>query len=160
VGFEGGENFLCVALGFYVGEDFDEGLVGADDEGGAGDSPDFLAIHVLLLHDAKLIADLFVYICKEWVREAVFLLEVALGFGCVAADAEDDGAGGLEFGEGVAEAASLNGAAGGVGPGVKEEDDGFAGEVGEVDGVLRIVLESEVGYFFVQLHWGILVWLP
>ena len=58
----------------------------------------------------------------------------------------------LELLEGVAEAAGLDGAAGGVGAGVEEEDDGVAFEVGEGDFFAVLVLEGEVFDFVADLH--------
>ena len=78
----------------------------------------------------------------------------------VAGDAEDDDSGLLELLEGVAEAAGLDGTAGGVGAGVEEENDGFIGEIGEIDGLAVLVLEGEVFDFIVDLHailWRILM---
>ena len=150
MGFDGGQDFFGVAFWFDFGEDLQELLVGADYECCAFDAHDFLAVHVLFLEDTKLIDDFFVYICQERVGEIVFFLELALGFDGVAGDAEDDGSGGLQFFEGVAEAAGLDGTARGVGFGVKEEYDGLSGEVGEIDGVVLVVLECKVGYFFVE----------
>jgi hypothetical protein len=141
-----------VAFGFDFGEDFDEGLVGADEERRPLDADDFLAVHVLFLENPKLFADFFVYICKEWIRQVVLGLEFGLGFGRVAGDAEDDGSGVLELFEGVAEAAGFDGAAGGIGPGIEEEDNGLAGEVAEMHGLILVVLNGEVGNFLVKFH--------
>ncbi len=44
----------------------------------------------------------------------------------------------------VAKAAGFDGAAGGVGLGVEEEDDGLAGEVREADGVAVLIGQGEV----------------
>jgi len=148
-----------MAFGLDLGEDAQERLVGTDEEGCPLDADDFLAVHVLFLEDPKLFADFFVYISKERIRKVVLCLEFGLGFGRVAGDAEDDGAGVLELFEGVTKAAGFDGAAGSVGAGIEEEDDGFSGEVAEVDGVFLIVLKREVGDFLVQFHkssfrWG------
>jgi len=141
-----------VAFRFDFGEDLQQGLVGADDEGGALDAHHFFAIHVLFLEHPKLIADLFVYICEEWVGKVVFFAELALRFGGVAGDSEDDCAGLLKLFKGVAEAAGFDGAARSVRSGIKEEYDWLSGEVGEMDGLILIVLEGEVGNFFVEFH--------
>ena len=92
---------------------------------------------------------------SEVVGEVVLVFEFLLVFDGVAGDAEDDDAGLLEFFEGVAEAAGLDGAAGGVGAGVEEEDYGGVFVVGEVDGLAVLVLEGEVFYDVVGLHGGL-----
>jgi len=130
MGLEGFENFFGVALWFDLGEDLEQGLVGADYEGSALDADDFLAVHVLFFEYPKLIADFFVYICEQCVGQVVLFAEFTLGFGGVAGDSEHDCSGGLEFFEGIAEAAGFDGATRGIGLRVEEEYDGFSGEVG------------------------------
>jgi hypothetical protein len=154
--FNRSQHLFGVAFRLHIRKDLQECLVGSDYEGGAGNSYHFLPIHVLFFQHPKLIADLFVYICKERVRQLVFLAELVLGFWGVAGDAEDDRPGGLELLEGVAKATGLNGAARGVGLGVKEEYNRLAGKVGKVSDVLLVILEGEVFYFLMQLHAGFL----
>ena len=67
-------------------------------------------------------------------------MELLLILDSVAGDAEDGDAGLLELVEDVAEAAGLDGAAGGIGAGVEEEDYGGGFEVGEVDGLAVLIL--------------------
>ena len=122
-----------VAFGGDFGEDVEQGLVGTDDEGGSLDTEDFLAIHVLFLEDAKLIADFLVYISKERVGQVVFGAEFGLGLGGIARDAENYGTGRLDLGEGIAESAGFDGAAGGIGAGIEEQDNGLACVTGETD---------------------------
>src|SRR5277367_2447679 len=149
---DGGEDFVGVAFGLYFGEDAEEALVGADEEGGPLDADDFLAVHVLFLEHIKLFADFFVYICKEWIRQVILFLEFLLRPGRVAGDAENDGSGSLELLEGVTEAAGFDGASGRVGSGVKEQDNGLAGKVLEVHSIFLVVLQREVGNFLVEFH--------
>ena len=52
----------------------------------------------------------------------------------------------------VAESAGLDGAAGSVGPGIKEEHDGFTLEGGESDRLSVLVGQGEVGSFLVDVH--------
>ena len=77
----------------------------------------------------------------------VLRLELGLGFFGVRGDADDDGVLGGEGGGVVAEFAGFGGAAGGVGLGVEVEDDGFALEGGEFEGVAGFVGEFEIGCF-------------
>jgi hypothetical protein len=141
-----------VAFGFDLFEDVDEALVGTDEVGGALDALDQLAVHVLGLDEVVAVDELEVGVGEEVVGQVVLIFEFLLVFDGVAGDAEDDDAGLLEFFEGVAEAAGLDGAAGGVGAGVEEEDDRLAFEVGEVDGLAVLVLEGEVFYFVAGFH--------
>lgn len=131
--------------------DFEEALVaffvgGGDEVGVAGYAFDELAVHVLGLDDLEVVADLLVCVGEERVLEVELLGEFFLGFDGVAGDAEDDCAGGLDVGDGVAEGAGFDGAAGGVGAGVEEEDYGVGGVVGEGDGGVVLVGEGEVFY--------------
>src|ERR1035438_9580764 len=100
-----------MALGRNLGEDVKKGLVRADHESRPLDPPHLLAVHVLFLQYAKLIADFLVYISKECIRQLVLGAEFGLSFGRVAADAQHNSAGCLEFLERIAEAAGLDGAA-------------------------------------------------
>src|SRR5271163_4057722 len=149
---DGVEDLFGVAFGLDLWEDLEEGLVGADEEGGPLDADDFLAVHVLFLEHIKLFADFFVYICKEWIGQVILFLEFLLSFGRVAGDAENNGSGGLELFEGVAEAAGFDGATGRIGSGVKEKDNGLAGKVLEVHSIFLVVLQREVGNFLVEFH--------
>jgi hypothetical protein len=63
-----------------------------------------------------------------------------------------------QFDEGVAKAAGLNGAAGSIGLGVKEEYHWFSGKVRQADGLLVLILECEIGNFFVEFHNVLDVW--
>jgi hypothetical protein len=153
---EQGEDFLGVAFGFYFFEDVDEALafsfIGADEVGGSLDAFDELAVHVLGLDEVVAVDEFHVGVGEEIVGEVVFVFELLLVFDGVAGDAEDDDAGLLELLECVAEAAGLDGAAGGVGSGIEEEDYGFVFEVGEGDVFAVLILEGEVFYFVAGFH--------
>jgi len=150
--FEEGEDLFGVACGLDLIEDVNEALVGADEVGGALDAFDELAVHVLGLDEVVAVNELHVGIGEEVVGKVVLVFEFFLVFDGVAGDAEDDDALFLELLEGVAEAAGLYGAAGGVGAWVEEEDDGLAFEVGEGDFFAVLVLEGEVFYFVAGVH--------
>jgi hypothetical protein len=141
-----------VAFGLYFFEGVDEALVRADEVGGAFDAFDELSVHIFGLDKVVAIDQNHVGIGQQIVGEFVFVFEFLLGFYIVAGDAEDYYACLLEFFEGVAEAAGLDGAAGGVGSGVEEEDNGFSFEVGEGDVFSVLVLECEVFYFVAGFH--------
>jgi uncharacterized membrane protein YgcG len=143
-----------VALGFDFGEDFEDALVGADQEGGPLDPHDFFAVHILFFENIKLFAHGFVYISKEGIREVVLFAEFPLRLRRIAGNAEDDGAGRLDFFELVAKAAGLNGAAGRVGFGIEKQDDRLTGEVLQMDGLVVIVLENKIGDFVVDFHFS------
>ena len=149
---EEGEDFFGVAFWLDLFKDVDEVLVGADEVGGALYTFDELAVHVFGLDEVVAVDELHVGVGKEVIGEIVLVFEFLLGFDGVAGDAEDDDAFLLEFFEGVAETAGFDGAAWSIGAGVEEEDYGFAFEVGEVDGLVVLVLEGEVFYFVTDLH--------
>ena len=122
-----------MAFGLHLVEDVEEALarilrigtlIGADEVGGALDALDELSVHVLGLDEVVAVDQLHVGVGEEVVGEVVLELELLLVLDGVAGDAEDGDAGFFEFGEDVAEAAGLDGAAGGVGARVEEEDYG------------------------------------
>ena len=96
--------------------------------------------------DAKSVGDGVVLIGEKRVGEMVLLLEQELGFGGVAADADDPHVMGLEIDQAVAKAAGLLGAAGGVRFGV-EKDQGVAVavKIGELDLVAMFVVDRYIG---------------
>jgi hypothetical protein len=143
-----------VTFRLYFFEGVDEVLVRADEVSGALYAFDQLAVHVFWLDEVVAVDQDHVGIGEEIVGEVEFVFEFLLVFYGVTGDAEDDDAGLLEFGEGIAEAAGLNGAAGSIGAGIKEEDYGGAFEVGEGDVFAVLVLESEVFYFVAEFHVG------
>ena len=146
------EDLFGVAFGLDLFEDMDEALVRPDEIGGPLYAFDELAVHVLGLDEVVTVDKDHVGIGEEIVGKVVFVFELFLVFDCVARDTEDDDACLLEFFEGVAEATGFDGAAGGVGAGVEEEDYGLPLKVGEVDGLAVLILEGEVFYFVVDLH--------
>ena len=155
--FEEGEGFFGVAFGFDLFEDVDEALVaGTNEIGGSFHAFDELAVHVLRLNEIVAVDEQHVGVGEEIVGKIVFVLELLLILDGVARDAQDDDAGLLKLLEGVAEAAGFDGAAGGVGARVEEEDDGLAFEIGEGDVFAVLVLEGEVFYFVADVH---VIWL-
>lgn len=133
----------------YLLEGVDEALVslgvgGGDEIGGALYAFYELSVHVLGLDEVEAVDELHVGVGDEVVWEAVLVLELLLILDGVAGDAEDGDAGFLKLLEGVAEAAGLDGAAGGVGAGIEEENDGSGLVVREMDGLAVLILEGEV----------------
>ena len=141
-----------MAFGFYFFEDVDEVLVWANEVCGALDAFDELAIHVLGLDEVVAVDQLHLVVGEKVVGQVVLVLELLLVLDGVAGDAKDGDADLLEFLEGVAEAAGFDGAAGGVGAGVEEEDYRFGFEVGEGDFFAVLILEGEVFYFIAGIH--------
>ena len=82
------EDFEGVAFGLDLGEDVMDLAVWADDESGADDAHDFLAVHFLFLDDAKGIGDFFIGVGEKGERELEFILEFFLRLRCVGGDAE------------------------------------------------------------------------
>ena len=134
------------------GKDVDEGLVGSDQKRCALDTHHLLAVHVLFLHHAKLIANFLVYISKECIGKVVFCAEFGLGFGRVARDAEDHGAGRLQLLESVAEPAGFNCAARSIGSGKKEKNNGFASKIREAYFFLFVGFKRKIGDFGIEFH--------
>jgi hypothetical protein len=133
-----------MAFGFYFGKDVLNRAVGSDDESGAGDAHDFLAIHVFLLDNAVGFGNLLVGVSEEGKWKLEFILKFLLGFGRIGRDAEENGAGFLNLAVGVAEGAGFDGASGGIGTGVEIEDDDFAAEALERNFFAVLVLQSKV----------------
>src|ERR1700758_1197541 len=117
-GFDSGKYLLGVPLRLYFGKDFQQFLVGPNEEGGPLNADHLLAVHILLLENIKLFADYFVYICKEGVGQVVLLFKLLLRLGRVARDTKNNGACLLYLLEDVAETAGFDGATGSVGPGI------------------------------------------
>jgi hypothetical protein len=136
----------------YFGEDFQQLLIGPDEECGALNTLHFLAVHVLFLENVKLFAHCFVYICKEGVGQVVLFFEFLLCLGGVPGNAQNDGARLLYLLEDITKAAGFDGATGGVGPGIEKKHHWFAGIVLQVYGFIFFGLKSEVGDFVVHLH--------
>jgi hypothetical protein len=155
---EESENLFGVAFGFYFFESVDEVLtlagIRADEVSGAFDAFDELAVHVFGLDEVVAVDQDHVGVGEEVVGEVVFVFEFFLGGNGVTGDAENYDAGLLEFFESVAEAAGLDGAAGGIGPRVEKEDYGFASEVGKGDFFAVLILEGEIFYFVAGFHVG------
>lgn len=98
----------------------------ANHKGRAVNTHILLAIHAFFLHYAVLIANSFVHIGQQRIRQIVFFLEFLLGRGFIGRDAKDNRTGLLDFLECVAEPARLNGSTGRIGFGVEEQDHIFA----------------------------------
>ena len=111
-----------VAGDFHAAEGVGDVAVLVDDEGGSFDAEDFFAVHGFFLDDAVEPADGAVGVADERVGQADFGAEFFVGGEAVAADAEDDGPGGDDFGVDVAKLASFVRSGGGVVFGVEEED--------------------------------------
>jgi hypothetical protein len=150
--FDSGKNLFGVPLRLDLGKDFQQLLIGTDEECGPLNANHFLAVHILLLENIKLFADYFVYISKEGIRQVVLLFEFLLRLWGVARDTEDDGASLLYLLEDVTEAAGFDRAAGRVGPGIEEKHYRFAAEVLQVHGFIFLGLKREVGDFVVHFH--------
>jgi hypothetical protein len=150
--FDSGKNLFGVPLRLDFGKDFQQLLIGTDEECGPLNANHFLAVHILLLENIKLFADYFVYISKEGIRQVVLLFEFLLRLRGVARDTENDGASLLYLLEDVTKAAGFDRAAGRVGPGIEEKHYRFAAEVLQVHGFIFLGLKREVGDFVVHFH--------
>jgi hypothetical protein len=150
--FNRGKYLFGVPLRLDLGKDFQQLLIGPNEECGPLNTYHFLAIHVLFLENIKLFADYFVYICKERVGQVVLLLEFLLRLGCVARDTQNDSPGLLYLLEYITKAAGFDGAAGSVSPGIEEKHNRLAAEILQVHGFVFFSLQREVSNFVVHLH--------
>src|SRR5690349_1041922 len=107
--------------------------VGGDDEGGAFDAPEGLAVGVALFPDAVLGADLVVGITEQGERQAELGGEALMRLDIVGADAEDHRVAAGDPGVYIAQAAGLGGAAWRVVGGVKVEHHRAAAEAAQGD---------------------------
>jgi len=88
-----GKDFFRVAVRLHVLEDVRYFAVRADQESGAGDTHDLLAVHVLFLEDAKLLRDLFLVVGQQGIRQLFFFFKLLLGGWFVGRNAQDNEAG-------------------------------------------------------------------
>lgn len=114
---------------FHAAEGVGDAAAFVDDEGGAFDAEDFFAVHGFFLDYAVEPANGAVGVAEKRVGQGDFGAEFFVGGEAVAADAEDYGPGGDDFGMNVAKLASFVSSAGGVVFRVEEEDD-FCAAVG------------------------------
>src|SRR5574343_1365505 len=149
-GFDEIEDFLDVAGYLDAPPCAAQNAAAVADEGAALEAPDLCAVHVFHFHDSKQVADGFIGIGAEFEREFLLGLEVFVRFQAVAGDAEDDGAGGGEFGMQVAEVLAFGGAAGRAVLGVEVDDDHLAGLGGGVEGRAAGRGQGEVGDWLVE----------
>ena len=110
-------------LRFHVLEHVRDAAGLVDHECRPGGRDVFLSIHRLLDHDVVRRRDPRVFVDEQRVRELVFLLELAVFFRRIPADAEDDCIDSLEPREGVSKRARLDGSARGVVFRIEEQDD-------------------------------------
>ena len=150
--FEQGEDLFGMAFGLYFFEDVQEPLVGTNEVSGAFHAFDQLAVHVLGLDEVVAIDENHVRIGEEIVRKVVLVFELLLIFDGIAGDPENNDARLLELLEGIAEAAGFDGAAGSVGAGIEEENDGLAFEVRERNVFAILILQGKVFYFVAGFH--------
>src|SRR5215469_868866 len=141
------EHLFGVAVGLYLFEDVLDFTVPCDDERGAGDAHDLLAVHVLFLQNTVGLGDLFVGVGKQGEGQTLFVGKFSLPAGGVGGDAKQHGAGLLNLCIGVAEPASFYGSTRGAGAGKKEQDHGFSAQIFQGDLFPVLVGQSEVGGF-------------
>ena len=118
-----------MSLGLHFLKDVFDFSVRPDQEGGAGDPHDLLAVHVFLFHYTVSVAYFLVDVGQECVGQLVFFLEFLLFCGRVGGDPEDYGTGLLNFFVCVTKLGRLNGSTRGIGLRIKEQHHGFAAEI-------------------------------
>jgi hypothetical protein len=124
--FYGLQDFLHVTRYFNAAPLADKLAVGANEEGRALDAPDFLAIHVLHLHDAELPAQRLVRVGEELERESHLGLEVLMRLQAVARNADHYRAQFRKLFVQVPELGAFDRAPGSVVLGIEIQNDGVA----------------------------------
>ena len=141
-----------MAIGLYLFEDMLDFTAPSDNERGAGDAHDLLAVHVLFLQNAKGLRDLPVNVGEQGERQTLLIGKFSLPIGGVGGDAKQHGAGLLNLFIGVAEPASFYGSTRGAGAGKKEQDHGFSAQIFQGERFSVLVRQSEVGGFIINFH--------
>jgi hypothetical protein len=147
-----------VALGFYFLENVYDFPVGANQEGGSGNSHHRLAIHVFLFHHVVGGTDCLVGVGEQGIRELVFFLEFLLLCRRIGGNTEDYRSGLLDFFVCVTEPGRLYRSTGRVGLRVEEQDHGFAAKVLQRYLLAILIRQSEVRGFIIDLHAFFFLW--
>jgi hypothetical protein len=126
--------------------------VGANDEGRPDDPHYFLPIHVLFLQDVKRDGHFLVGVGQQRERKVELLLELFLRFWRVRGNPKQHGAGFLNLFIYVAEPASLDSSAGGVGARIKVQHNRLATQRFQRDLFFVLVLQSKVGSLIMDIH--------
>ena len=141
-----------MALGLHIFEDVSNLSVGADDEGGPRNAHHLFAIHVFFLQNAEGLGDFLVGVGQQREWEVIVVGKSLLCFGRIRGDAKQHRAGLLNLTVCVAEPASFQRSARGVGAGIEEENHGLAAQVLEGDFFLVLILQREVRRFIMNIH--------
>src|ERR1041385_2003999 len=112
----------------------------------------FLAVHALFFHHAVLVADGFVHIRQQGIRQVIFLFEFLLSRGLVGGNAQHHSSRPLDLGECVAEPARLNGSTWRVGLGIKKEHHILAAIVFQCGWLAFFIGKSELRGFIINFH--------
>ena len=141
-----------MAVRLYFFEDVLDLALRADYKRGPGYAHYFLAVHVLFFHHAEGIGDLLFGVGEQGEGQILLFLKFLLRFWGIGGYAKQHGARLLNLFICVAEPASLYGSAGGIRPGIEEQDHCFAAQVFERDFGAVLVLQSEVGSLIIDFH--------
>jgi hypothetical protein len=147
-----------VAVGFYVGPDFLNFTIFADQEGDAVNAHVFSAHESFLAPNIIGVNDFLFVVDDECEWEIQFLCKFFVALRGVGTDAQDDGVFFLEFIVPIPEPAGFLGASGGVVLGIKIQDDVFAAEIRKPNSVAgkRGCLEIGRGIAFFQSQFDFL----
>ena len=146
------QHLFGMALRLYLFEDVLNLAVGSNDKGRPRYAPDFLAVHVLLLHDCEGLGYLLVGVGQQGEGKAFLLGELFLRFWSIRGDAEQHGARFLNLSVGVAEPARFYRSTRGVRLRIEEEYDDLAAQVLQRNVFSVLVLQSKVGRFIMNIH--------
>jgi hypothetical protein len=136
-----------VAFGFDEGPDVFDFAGFADEEGAADDAHERAAHELFFLPGAKFLDGFVGGVAEQREIKILFGLEGGLGFDGVGAEAEDGNAELVEVFFCVAKLGRFDGSTGGVGFGVKEEEDALAGEVFKREFAAVVGWKTEGGDF-------------
>lgn len=91
------EHFLGMSIGLDVLENVLDLSIRSDNESRSGNATDFLAVHVLLLHNPESLGHFLVRVRQQGKWQFLFFLEIFLRFWRIWGDAKQRGAGFLNL---------------------------------------------------------------
>ena len=141
-----------MTLGLDLGKHARDLAVGADQEGGALDADAGFAVHVLFFEHTISLRELLVGVGQQRERQVILVFELLLPFRAVGRDAQDDGAGVLDFAVCVAEPARFNRSTGSVGLGEEVEDDVPAAVIFKGDALAVLVGQRKIRCSLIYIH--------
>ncbi len=141
-----------MALGLHLLEDVLDSPVRANHEGSPHYPHHFLPIHVLLLDNTVLIADLPVGVTQQGKGQVELLFELFLGRGRVGRDAEHDRPSFLGLSVRITELAGFDGASRSVGARIEIQHHPLPAKILQRNRISVLVRQSEIRGFIIDIH--------